>query len=107
MPTDMIFTSFRVQRGLLNRITIKMFMGLLTTSILTIHCSDNIKLSHHASITHGAVNGVCIERNGHNLVVYGDPNQNLKNADCGGYTTRRLCHLIEYRIWTMEIEGVV
>ena len=39
------------------------------------------KLSPHVSVYEGSVNGVFIERNGRSLVIYGDPDGNLKEAD--------------------------
>ena len=32
-------------------------------------------------ISSGAINGVCIEKNGENLVVYGDPKDEIKKAE--------------------------
>ncbi len=65
------------------------FMGLLAILISTFHCSNSKKLSHHVSITYGAVNGIFIEKNGSTLVVYGDPNQKLKKADMVLFTHSR------------------
>ncbi|MEN6428185.1 MAG: MBL fold metallo-hydrolase [Phycisphaerales bacterium] len=48
-----------------------------------------VALSPHVSINHGAVNGVAIERNGHRLVVYGDPQQSWKIADMVLFTHSR------------------
>jgi len=39
------------------------------------------EISTNVRITAGAVNGVFIERNGKTLVVYGDPNDEIKKAD--------------------------
>lgn len=52
---------------------------LLATSIC--HAGSIIKLSPHVSVHQGAVNGVFIERNGRTLVIYGDPDEHLKEAD--------------------------
>ncbi|MBN2128606.1 MAG: MBL fold metallo-hydrolase [Sedimentisphaerales bacterium] len=38
-------------------------------------------LSSSVTVTHGAVNGVCIEKGGHRLVVYGDPKRHWGSAD--------------------------
>ena len=39
------------------------------------------EISTNVRVTAGAVNGVFIERNGKTLVVYGDPNDEVKKAD--------------------------
>jgi glyoxylase-like metal-dependent hydrolase (beta-lactamase superfamily II) len=41
------------------------------------------------NVVPGAVNGVCIERNGHRLVIYGDPQQRWKSADMVLFTHSR------------------
>ena len=39
------------------------------------------EISMNVRVTAGAVNGVFIERNGKTLVVYGDPDHEVKKAD--------------------------
>lgn len=46
-------------------------------------------LSPHVAVSRGAVNGVCIERDGHRLVVYGDPNGCRQSADMVLFTHAR------------------
>ena len=46
-------------------------------------------LSPHVSVSRGAVNGVAIERDGHRLVVYGDPQSDWKTADLVLFTHGR------------------
>jgi glyoxylase-like metal-dependent hydrolase (beta-lactamase superfamily II) len=46
-------------------------------------------LSPHVQISRGAVNGVCLEQNGHRLVVYGDPQGCWKTADMVLFTHGR------------------
>lgn len=41
------------------------------------------------SVVPGAINGVCIERSGHRLVIYGDPKQRWKTADMVLFTHSR------------------
>jgi glyoxylase-like metal-dependent hydrolase (beta-lactamase superfamily II) len=41
----------------------------------------NEVLSRSVTVSTGAINGVCIERSGHRLVIYGDPLQRWKTAD--------------------------
>ena len=53
------------------------------------HAEDIVKLSPHVTIRQNSTNGVFIEQNGHALVVYGDPGQNLKKADKVLFTHNR------------------
>ncbi len=46
-------------------------------------------LSPSVSLSPGAINGVCIERNGHRLVVYGDPQESWKTAELVLFTHGR------------------
>jgi glyoxylase-like metal-dependent hydrolase (beta-lactamase superfamily II) len=41
------------------------------------------------NVVQGAVNGACIERNGHRLVIYGDPQERWKTADIVLFTHSR------------------
>ena len=50
-------------------------------SIIFFQNSDAKKITRSVRISCGAVNGVFIEKNGKNLVVYGDPNDKVKNAE--------------------------
>lgn len=47
------------------------------------------KLSPHLSVCEGSVNGVFVERDGHHLVVYGDPDGRLETADKVLFTDSR------------------
>lgn len=56
------------------------FLGI----ILAIPCfcsAKNTKLSPHVFLVQGAVNGVFVEMDGHTLVIYGDPTDQLTKAD--------------------------
>ncbi|HQI29301.1 MAG TPA: MBL fold metallo-hydrolase, partial [Sedimentisphaerales bacterium] len=46
-------------------------------------------LSPHVTLVRGAVNGVAIERDGHRLLVYGDPEQSWKAAEMVLFTHAR------------------
>lgn len=48
-----------------------------------------VQKSTLVSVIHGAVNGVCLERNGHRLVIYGDPQRRWKTADMVLFTHGR------------------
>jgi glyoxylase-like metal-dependent hydrolase (beta-lactamase superfamily II) len=54
---------------------------VLCLSVLIVQCSDSEKLPNSVQFISGAVNGVVIEKNGKNLVVYGDPNDEIENAE--------------------------
>ena len=49
----------------------------------------NETLSPRVTISRGAINGVCIERSGHRLVIYGDPQECWKTADMVLFTHSR------------------
>lgn len=46
-------------------------------------------LSPSVTLSAGAVNGVCLERNGHRLVIYGDPQESGKTAEMVLFTHSR------------------
>jgi glyoxylase-like metal-dependent hydrolase (beta-lactamase superfamily II) len=50
---------------------------------------DTEALSPHVTLSRAAVNGVCLERNGRKLVIYGDPEQRWKTADTVLFTHSR------------------
>lgn len=50
-------------------------------SVIFLQSSNSQKLSQSVRISSGATNGVFIERNGNLLVVYGDPKDEIKNAE--------------------------
>ena len=50
---------------------------------------DREVLAPGITVDRGAVNGVCLERNGRRLVVYGDPRQSGKTADLVLFTHAR------------------
>jgi len=49
----------------------------------------NDVLSPSVTVSPGAINGVCIERGGHRLVIYGDPLERWKTADMVLFTHSR------------------
>ena len=53
----------------------------LFLSVFIVQCTYSPKISKSIRINLGAVNGVLIEKNGANLVVYGDPDDKIKNAE--------------------------
>ena len=59
--------------------TVILFLTLFAISIC--HADSPVKLSPHLSVHQGAVNGVFIEKEGHVLAIYGDPDEFLKKAD--------------------------
>jgi glyoxylase-like metal-dependent hydrolase (beta-lactamase superfamily II) len=50
-------------------------------SVFFLQCSYSQKISQSVRVSSGAVNGVFIEKNGKNLVVYGDPKNEIRNAE--------------------------
>jgi glyoxylase-like metal-dependent hydrolase (beta-lactamase superfamily II) len=54
---------------------------LIPLSVLMVQCSDSEKITESLSLVHGSVNGVTIERNGKRLIIYGDPDNGIRNAD--------------------------
>jgi len=70
------------------------FVIILFTSF-SIQCSDTHKISPCVSVIPGTVNGVIIKKAGKNLVVYGDPEGRIKDADIVLFT-----HFRRDVIWT-------
>jgi hypothetical protein len=68
---------------------------LLSVSFIGYACGQQISPS--VRISHGAVNGVFIERNGKTLAVYGDPNDEIKKAKMVLFT-----HFRRDVIWVQE-----
>ena len=62
-------------------------MAVMTVGV----CPAGIEevLAPGVTVDRGAVNGVCIERNGRRLMVYGDPQQRWKTADTVLFTHSR------------------
>ena len=64
---------------------VKNYTGLITPLILAslflVQCSHSDNLSPGVKVQAGAVNGVVVARHGKKLVIYGDPGNNIKNAD--------------------------
>jgi len=54
---------------------------ILLLSALLIQCTDSQKLPQSVKVNSGAINGVVIEKNGRNLLVYGDPDDEIENAE--------------------------
>ncbi len=50
-------------------------------SVLYLQCSYSQQITKSVRISSGAVNGVFLEKNGKTLVVYGDPEDEIKKAD--------------------------
>ncbi len=69
-------------------ISIVIFSSVLILAT-TCYAEDIIQLSPHVSIYQNSTNGVFIEQNGHTLVIYGDPGQNIKKADMIFFTHNR------------------
>ncbi len=46
-------------------------------------------LSPSVTVSRGAINGVCVERDGHRLIIYGDPLERWKTADLVLFTHSR------------------
>ena len=55
--------------------------SLIFWVIATGRAGETIRLSPHVTVYRDAVNGVCIEKDGRRLVVYGDPAGHLTQAD--------------------------
>ncbi len=49
--------------------------------VFLIQCTDSEKLTQSVRVNPGAVNGVVIEKNGKKLIVYGDPDNEIKKAE--------------------------
>jgi len=73
-----------MRRNFLNR---PLWIFLLPVFFL--QCSESQKISQSIRISSGPINGVVIERNGKKLVVYGDPEDEIKNADMVLFTDFR------------------
>ncbi len=54
-----------------------------------VRCTHSQKITESLKVSHGAVNGATVTRNGHNLVVYGDPDKKLRKADMVLFTHHR------------------
>ena len=61
-------------------------------------------LAPGVTVDRGAVNGVCIERNGRRIVVYGDPQQRWKTADMVLFTHGR--RDVAWAGWALVESGV-
>ena len=59
---------------------------IILFSQLLIQCSHSHRISPSVYVSEGAVNGVVVKNSGKNLVVYGDPFTETKNADMVLYT---------------------
>jgi len=57
--------------------------------ITAVQCSQPQRVSESLRVSQGAVNGVTVARNGHNLVVYGDPDKKLRKSDMVLFTHHR------------------
>jgi glyoxylase-like metal-dependent hydrolase (beta-lactamase superfamily II) len=76
---------------MLSSARIKVLIGVqLAVATFTGMCrAEAESLGPHVQISRGAVNGVCLEHNGHRLVVYGDPQECWKTADMVLFTHSR------------------
>ena len=74
---------------------VRVWFGILAGCLLVVataglcRAGEDETLSPHVHVSRGTVNGVCIERNGHKLVVYGDPQERWKSADVVLFTHGR------------------
>ena len=59
----------------------KKLIGIILFSVFLLPSTYSQKISKSVRVSAGAVNGVLIEKNGKKLVVYGDPDNELKKAD--------------------------
>jgi glyoxylase-like metal-dependent hydrolase (beta-lactamase superfamily II) len=66
-----------------------MIAGLMTLSIGAYPARAAGEQSTLVGVVQGAINGACIERNGHRAIVYGDPQQRWKTADMVLFTHSR------------------
>ncbi len=66
-------------------------MGCLLIAQTACLCpaGEDVTLSAHVRVSPGTVNGVAIERDGHRLVVYGDPQQSWSKAEIVLFTHAR------------------
>ena len=65
----------------MRRLTATLLVVLAVHPIVAASDGDIIQLSPSVRLLSGPVNGVQIERNGHTLVVYGDPSGTIGHAD--------------------------
>jgi glyoxylase-like metal-dependent hydrolase (beta-lactamase superfamily II) len=67
------------------------FAVILEIAVLAAACAGAAEeaLSPSVILSPGAINGICIERNGHRLIVYGDPQACWKTADMVLFTHSR------------------
>jgi hypothetical protein len=61
--------------------------------------ATNETLSPCVTVSRGAINGVCFERDGHRLIVYGDPLERWKTADLVLFTHSRRDIVWAGRTW--------
>ena len=66
-------------------------LGCMALACLAYPCTAGTseRLSPHVTLSRGAVNGVALEKDGHKLVVYGDPQQRWDSADLVLFTHSR------------------
>lgn len=68
------------------------YLLILVTGLIFItgvQCTRSQRITESLRVSKGAVNGVTVTRNGHNLVVYGDPEKRLRKADMVLFTHHR------------------
>jgi glyoxylase-like metal-dependent hydrolase (beta-lactamase superfamily II) len=71
----------------MNRV-VSVFLAVTALAGICVGAATEV-LSPSVTVSPGAVNGVCIERDGHRLVIYGDPQQCWKTADMVLFTHSR------------------
>jgi glyoxylase-like metal-dependent hydrolase (beta-lactamase superfamily II) len=54
---------------------------ILLLSLFLSGCSDSVNITRSVTVHRGAVNGVSVERDGKNLVIYGDPYSDIKKSE--------------------------
>ncbi|MHC4084113.1 MAG: MBL fold metallo-hydrolase [Planctomycetota bacterium] len=62
---------------------------LVLISTTESHAENIVKLSPHVTVLQNSTNGVFITKNGRTIVIYGDPEGNLKKADMVFFTHNR------------------
>ncbi len=67
---------------------VPVFLVVATLAGLCAGAADEA-LSPSVTVTRGALNGVCLERDGHRLIIYGDPLERWKTADLVLFTHSR------------------
>jgi glyoxylase-like metal-dependent hydrolase (beta-lactamase superfamily II) len=82
----MIYDKEAVMRQ--QRLVLICYLAIITLARIC-YADSTIRLSPHVSIYQDTVNGVFIEKDGHTLVIYGDPGKHLQKAETMLFTHSR------------------